>query len=91
MVDPLKKEIGGLIIWDMKKTEALNKVLPPTFLASVLATPPELQKEKAGAGRVESCRRSSSRPSKETSKETEGAQVHGIQRYITTDPEEAGR
>lgn len=60
MVDPLRKETGDLITWDMKKTEALNKVLPQSSLSSTLATPPELQKKKAGAGRMQSCRRSGS-------------------------------
>jgi len=51
-VGPLQKEAGDLVTWDVEKAEVLNDFLPQSSTASTLATPPKLQKAKAGTGRM---------------------------------------
>lgn len=58
-VDPLQKEIGDLVTWDMEKAEASMMFLPPFSLAGAPATLPksEARKQKEELGERTFCSR----------------------------------
>lgn len=51
-MDPLQKEMGDLVVQDIKKAEVLNNISASVFTSTFSVAPPVSQKAKAGTGKM---------------------------------------
>ena len=54
-MDPLQKEMGDLVTWDMEKDKVLNDFFILVFTSKCSSHTAKLQKAKAGTGRMKNC------------------------------------